>query len=132
MLRRLNHANFVLIMKLSSEKIQPSIIELTDSARDKVFSLMDRESKSKSSCLRVSVVGGGCSGFSYKMSFENEPASNDHVFVSNEVNVVVDQKSALFINGLRIDFEDGLNGAGFVYQNPKASKSCGCGTSFSV
>jgi iron-sulfur cluster assembly protein len=119
-------------MSLSSQKLQPPIIELTDSARDKVFSLMDREGKSRGAFLRVSVVGGGCSGFSYKMSFEDEAAPNDHDFISNQVNVIVDPKSALFISGLRINFEDGLNGAGFVYENPKASKSCGCGTSFSV
>lgn len=108
------------------------VIRLTDSAREKVFSLMRREMKDEKAYLRVSVVGGGCSGMSYKMAFESQPKDGDRSFVENQVDVLVDSKSSLFLQGLEIDFEDGLNGAGFVYKNPKASKSCGCGTSFSV
>lgn len=108
-----------------------SLIQLTDSARDKIKSLMERENK-QSSHLRIAVVGGGCSGMSYKMSFEEAPGEKDSAFTENGIPVVVDKKSALFLSGLRVDYEDGLNGAGFTYHNPKASKSCGCGTSFAV
>lgn len=111
----------------------PSLVHLTDEAREKLISLMKRENKDPDAvALRVSIVGGGCSGYSYKMGFEEVPKESDRVFVSNGIRVAVDPRSALFIEGLKIHFEDGLNGAGFVYENPKASKSCGCGTSFSV
>lgn len=116
----------------SDSKAVASVIRLTDPAREKVLSLMRREIKDGEAFLRVSVVGGGCSGMSYKMAFESKSQEGDRSFVENEINVLIDSKSALFLQGLEIDFEDGLNGAGFVYKNPKASKSCGCGTSFSV
>lgn len=109
-----------------------SVVALTDSAREKILSLMKREKSSLDHALRVSVVGGGCSGFSYKMAFEEEAGEKDIVFTENGLQVFIDQRSALFLEGLTIDYEDGLNGAGFVYKNPKASKSCGCGTSFAV
>lgn len=112
--------------------MQEPIIELSDAARDKVAALLKREAKPEGTALRISVVGGGCSGYSYKMAFETEAKPNDLKFESNGVQVVVDQKSALYLQGLRLHYEDGLNGAGFVYENPKASKSCGCGTSFAV
>ena len=107
-------------------------LNLSDRARDKILSLMKRENKPESCALRVSVVGGGCSGFSYKMSFEEASKTGDREFLENGIRVFLDSKSALFLEGIEIDFEDGLNGSGFVYKNPKASKSCGCGTSFSV
>lgn len=107
-------------------------ILLSDEAREKIKALMAREKKGPEAALRVSVAGGGCSGYSYKMAFEDQPKEGDQSFVSNDVRIVLDSRSALFITGLRIHFEDGLNGAGFVYENPKAAKSCGCGTSFSV
>ena len=108
-----------------------SLIRLTDSAREKILSLMQRENKA-SAYLRIAVVGGGCSGMSYKMSFAEAPSEKDRSFTENNVLVAVDPKSALFLSGLEVDYEDGLNGAGFTYKNPKATKSCGCGTSFAV
>lgn len=109
-----------------------AILNITDSAREKILNLMKRENQSPDGLLRVSIVGGGCSGLSYKMEFIPEAQANDRQFSCNGLNVVVDQKSALFLEGLRLDYQDGLNGAGFVYENPKAKKSCGCGTSFAV
>lgn len=114
------------------KKTPSSPIHLTDSARDKVRALMSREHADKEMCLRISVVGGGCSGLSYKMSFEEAAAPKDIQFEENGLNVILDQKSALFLQGLTVNYEDGLNGAGFTYENPKAKKSCGCGTSFAV
>lgn len=82
--------------------------------------------------LRVSVVGGGCSGMSYKLDFQKEPQPTDKIFEQDGVKVFIDPKSFLFIKGLELDYSGGLNGTGFTFKNPNASKSCGCGTSFAV
>lgn len=82
--------------------------------------------------LRVAVAGGGCSGLSYKLEFQKEPAPTDKIFEQDGVKVFVDPKSLLYVKGLELDYSGGLNGTGFVFRNPNASKSCGCGTSFSV
>lgn len=131
MIGALNHDNFVIVMQ-SSVSSSKEIVRLSNSAREKVLSLMAKEHPGEPRALRVSVVGGGCSGMSYKMAFELSPGERDHVFESNQLTLFVDPKSALFLEGLEIDFEDGLNGSGFVYKNPKAAKACGCGTSFAV
>jgi iron-sulfur cluster assembly protein len=116
----------------NDETLRTGFLTLTPAAVEKVRALMKRELGHESSALRVSVVGGGCSGFSYKMGFETEPQAGDQDFQQHGLRVFVDQKSSLFLKGLQIDYVDGLNGSGFVYENPKAAKSCGCGTSFSV
>lgn len=108
-----------------------AVIELTQSAQDHVARLMQREKK-EGSVLRVSVVGGGCSGLSYKMSFEEKPADADALIEYSGLKVVVDPRSALFLKGITVDYVDGLNGSGFTYTNPNAKRSCGCGTSFSA
>lgn len=82
--------------------------------------------------LRVSVVGGGCSGLSYKLDFDNENQPNDQVFEDNGVKLVTDLKSFLYLCDTTLDFSDGLNGKGFHFVNPNASRSCGCGESFAV
>ena len=83
--------------------------------------------------LRVRVVGGGCSGMSYKLGFEkNDPSAEDKVFEQDGVQVIVDKKSLLYITGTELDFSDGLNGKGFEFNNPNAKKTCGCGSSFSA
>jgi iron-sulfur cluster assembly protein len=82
--------------------------------------------------LRVSVVGGGCSGLSYKLDFDNEQKPMDQVFEDNGVKVVTDLKSFLYLVNTELDFSDGLNGKGFYFNNPNASRSCGCGESFAV
>lgn len=109
----------------------PEVVKLTDNARDHVKRLMAREKK-EGSMLRVSVVGGGCSGLSYKMAFEEKPAEGDKTVEFGDLRVIVDPRSALFLQGIVIDFVDGLNGSGFTYENPNAKRSCGCGTSFSA
>lgn len=81
--------------------------------------------------LRVQVVGGGCSGMSYKLDFDNAQP-NDKKFEINGVTLLIDPKSYLYLEGTELDFSDGLNGTGFTFNNPKASRSCGCGSSFSV
>lgn len=116
----------------TEDSSQNRVVSLTEAAVAKVRSLMAREHGETVKSLRISIVGGGCSGFSYKMGFEDAASEKDHVFEERGLQVLVDQKSALFLKGLEIDFQDGLNGAGFTYENPQAKKSCGCGTSFSV
>lgn len=82
--------------------------------------------------LRLGVLGGGCSGLSYQFKFAPEPRPRDHVFEFEDVKVFVDPKSMLFLDGMTLDWEDSLIQSGFVFHNPHASKSCGCGTSFST
>ena len=82
--------------------------------------------------LRVGVVGGGCSGMSYNLGFDDQVGPMDKVFESEGVRVVVDAKSYLYLNGMILDYTTGLNGKGFVFQNPNAKNVCGCGESFTV
>ena len=82
--------------------------------------------------LRIAVVGGGCSGLSYKLDFQKAPQTGDKAFEIDGVRIFVDPKSALYVKGLELDYSGGLNGTGFVFKNPNATKSCGCGTSFAV
>ena len=82
--------------------------------------------------LRVQVVGGGCSGLSYKLNFDSTKKETDKIFEENGVTILVDPKSYLYINGTTLDFSDGLQGTGFNFVNPNAKKSCGCGSSFSA
>jgi len=82
--------------------------------------------------LRVSVAGGGCSGLSYKLDFDNELKEGDQAFEDRGVKVVVDVKSFLYLIGTELDFSDGLNGKGFNFINPNATRTCGCGESFAV
>jgi len=108
-----------------------ALVELTPSAQEHVSRLMEREKK-LGSLLRVSVMGGGCSGLSYKMSFEEAPADADNLIEFGKLKVLIDPRSALFLKGIMVDYVDGLNGSGFTYTNPNAKRSCGCGTSFSA
>lgn len=82
--------------------------------------------------LRVSVVGGGCSGLSYKLDFDNELKPSDQVFEMENLKLVTDIKSLLYLLNTELDYSDGLNGKGFVFKNPNASRTCGCGESFAV
>lgn len=91
-----------------------------------------RELREGNQVLRVAVVGGGCSGLSYKLSFTERPEEDDNVLTFDpDLVVVMDKKSALFLNDLVLDYSDGLNGTGFVFNNPNAKRTCGCGSSFS-
>ena len=109
-------------------------IYVSDKARDKVRQLMQDAgvADDPSYFLRVGVVGGGCSGLSYKLDFDNEPKPMDQVFEDNGVKVVTDLKSFLYLVNTMLDFSDGLNGKGFFFNNPNASRTCGCGESFAV
>lgn len=111
-----------------------SMIFVSDKAKEKVSKLMEDANiaNSKDYFLRVSVVGGGCSGLSYKLDFDNESKPMDQVFEDNGVKVVTDLKSFLYLVNTTLDFSDGLNGKGFYFSNPNASRTCGCGESFAV
>lgn len=104
---------------------------LTEKAVEQIKRVQQRESK-ESQFLRLSVVGGGCSGLSYKMAFEDASKEGDQSFDFGGVKVIVDPRSLLFLKGMTLDFSDGLNGQGFVFNNPNAKTSCGCGSSFSA
>jgi iron-sulfur cluster assembly protein len=119
---------------LSASEKKFEMIYVSDKAREKVKRLMsDAQVESHSDYfLRVSVVGGGCSGLSYKLDFDNETKPMDQVFEDNDVKVVTDLKSFLYLVNTTLDFSDGLNGKGFYFSNPNASRSCGCGESFAV
>lgn len=82
--------------------------------------------------LRLGVLGGGCSGLSYQFKFDAKPRPNDHVFEFEGVKIFIDPKSMLFLNGMTLDWKDSLLQSGFVFENPNAKKSCGCGTSFAA
>ena len=109
------------------------MIYVSDKAKEKVTKLMtDAAVKEEDFFLRVSVVGGGCSGLSYKLDFDNEKKPMDQEFEDNGIKVVTDLKSFLYLVNTTLDFSDGLNGKGFYFSNPNASRSCGCGESFAV
>jgi len=107
-------------------------IHVTDKARERVKALMNESGYDENYFLRVSVVGGGCSGLSYKMDFDKELKPADQVFEDNGVKVVTDLKSFLYLVNTTLDFSDGLNGKGFHFNNPNASRTCSCGESFAV
>lgn len=107
------------------------MIEITEKAIEELKKVRN-DSFTPESLLRVSVVGGGCSGLSYKLDFVSETTDNDKTFEKEGISFCIDGKSALFIKGLTLDYSGGLNGKGFTFTNPNATKSCGCGLSFSV
>lgn len=109
-------------------------IYVSDKAKVKVTELMKNAGITADSSyfLRVGVVGGGCSGLSYKLDFDDEIKPMDQVFEDNGIKVVTDLKSFLYLVNTMLDFSDGLNGKGFFFNNPNASRSCGCGESFAV
>ena len=109
------------------------MIYISDKAKEKVQHLMEEGAyQGKDYFLRVSVVGGGCSGLSYKMDFDNVTKPSDQVFEDNGVKVVTDLKSFLYLVNTTLEFSEGLNGKGFYFNNPNASRSCACGESFAV
>ena len=107
------------------------MIVLTDTATDKVRSLMEQEGVADLA-LRVAVRPGGCSGFSYEMFFDTDVAADDQTLDYSGVKVVVDPSSAMLLEGATLDYKDGLQGAGFAIDNPNAQRTCGCGQSFSL
>jgi iron-sulfur cluster assembly protein len=108
------------------------MLYISDKAKSHVVDLMQDAGLDNSYFIRVSVVGGGCSGLSYKMDFDNENQPKDQVFEDKGVKLVTDMRSFLYLMDTQLDFSDGLNGKGFHFINPNSSRSCGCGESFAV
>lgn len=109
------------------------MIKVSDTARQKVIGLMQEEGfDAHTDYVRVGVKSGGCSGLSYELRFDREVAENDKVFEDNTVRIVVDKKSFLYLVGTTLEYSGGLNGKGFVFNNPNAQRTCGCGESFSL
>ena len=107
------------------------MITVTDAAKKQALRLMDDEGKD-GLFIRVGVEGGGCSGLMYQLTFDTEEKEEDKSFEDNGIRVVVDKKSFLYLIGTILDFSGGLNGKGFIFKNPNADRTCGCGESFSV
>ena len=111
--------------------LNKKMIEVTDLAKNTANRMMDEEGKDNS-FIRVGVEGGGCSGLMYQLTFDSEIKETDKEFESNGVKVVVDKKSFLYLVGTTLDYSGGLNGKGFIFKNPNAERTCGCGESFSL
>ena len=105
---------------------------VADSAKDRILSIMKEQSLDGDYFIRVSVTSGGCSGLSYNLDFDNESQENDQVFKDNGMTIVCDLKSFLYLCNTTLEFSGGLNGKGFYFNNPNASRECGCGESFAV
>ena len=108
------------------------MITVSERAKEHAIELMQKETKPAGSFIRVGVEGGRCSGLSYKLEFDNQIKDGDQQFEDKGIKVVVDKKSFLYLVGTELDYSGGLNGKGFVFVNPNASRTCGCGESFSV
>jgi iron-sulfur cluster assembly accessory protein len=107
------------------------MIQLTDTAVVKVKEILDAQ-EPKPAGLRISVVGGGCSGFSYSMAFETAPGMLDKTYDFSGLKVFVDQASMLYLDGAEVDYVESLEGSGFKFGNPNVKSTCGCGSSFSA
>ena len=109
------------------------MIKVSSSAREKVAVLMKEEGfDPQNAFVRVGVKSGGCSGLSYDLSFDANQQESDQLFEDNQVKIVVDKKSLLYLVGTTLEYSGGLNGKGFVFNNPNANRTCGCGESYSV
>lgn len=108
------------------------MIKITESASTKILNLKNEEGKPSEAFLRVEVKKGGCSGLSYKMDFDTQLKEGDKSFEAYGQKIVVDPQSILYLIGMELDYSGGLNGKGFVFNNPNATKNCGCGSSFNV
>jgi iron-sulfur cluster assembly accessory protein len=107
------------------------MVQLTETAVSKVREILDTQDP-KPSGLRIAVVGGGCSGFSYSMAFENTPNMLDKTYTFDGLKVFIDQASLLYLDGVQVDYVESMEGSGFKFNNPNVKKTCGCGSSFSV
>lgn len=109
------------------------MIQVSEKAKKKAIELMTEDGYDASTdYIRVGVKSGGCSGLSYELSFDKKEQESDKVFESNDVRIIVDKKSFLYLVGTTLDYSGGLNGAGFTFKNPNANRTCGCGESFSL
>lgn len=120
------------VMTATMEQTTEEDIVLTERAAQEVFSIKEKNNIPATHSLRLGVKGGGCSGLSYVLAFDDVVKEKDLILEKHGVKIVVDQKSMFYLSGTTLDFSDGLNGRGFVFNNPQAAKTCGCGSSFGV
>lgn len=117
---------------MSGEQITTKDITVTDNALQQIRKIQEDGNIPNDYTLRISVKGGGCSGFTYNLGFDGETKESDTIIEYSDVKIVVDGKSLFYLTGTELDFSAGLNGKGFIFSNPNASKTCGCGESFAV
>ena len=108
------------------------MITITEKAKEKLVELKKEGNHPETAFVRVGVAGGGCSGLTYELNFDTDQKPDDKIFEDKGVKIVCDKKSFLYLIGTQLEFSDGLNGKGFVFNNPNASRTCGCGESFAV
>ena len=109
-----------------------TLVKVLDGASDQLCSLLKKQGRLETGALRIAVIGGGCSGLQYKMDLVDGPANRDIMVESNQVRVVIDPKSALFVTGSELDYSDDLQQGGFKVTNPNAVVTCSCGESFAA
>lgn len=109
-----------------------AMITISDAARSRFMEIREKDGMDDTFGIRIAVQGGGCSGLSYKLEFDNKEQPGDQVFEDKGVRIFVNMKSLLYLVGTELDFSDGLNGKGFFFNNPNASRTCACGESFAV
>ena len=118
---------------MSTEATQEQAVILTETAAREIASIIEKqELDAENVRLRVGVKGGGCSGFSYLLDLTETQKKSDEVFEQHGIKIIIDPKSLLYLSGVTVDFKDELMGKGFVFNNPNATSSCGCGSSFAV
>ena len=133
MLGILVKSNLCLIFAVNLDKIKIGMIKVSDTASKKIITMMQEDGfDAAKDYVRVGVKSGGCSGLSYELKFDNTIGENDKIFEDNNVKIAVEKKSFLYLAGTILEFSGGLNGKGFVFNNPNAQRTCGCGESFSL
>jgi len=124
---------FYSIFVLNLELILLTMIKVSEGAKKRIALLMTDEGyDATQDFVRVGVKSGGCSGLSYELKFDKSQEENDKLFEDNEIRIVIDKKSVLYLAGTILEYSGGLNGKGFVFNNPNAQRTCGCGESFSL
>lgn len=109
------------------------MIQVSEKAKDKVIQMMNDDGFNyRTDFVRVGVKSGGCSGLTYELKFDKEQSENDTIFQDNDIQIIVEKKSFLYLAGTILEYSGGLNGKGFVFNNPNANRTCGCGESFSL
>ncbi|HEX2788523.1 MAG TPA: iron-sulfur cluster assembly accessory protein [Ignavibacteria bacterium] len=122
-------------METQTKEFIPGVsdeINVTEKAVSEIKKIMQENNVPEGYGLRVGIKGGGCSGMTYTLGFDAETRTGDNILEFDGVKIYIDMKSNLYLNGTEIDYTDGLNGKGFVFNNPNAKKTCGCGSSFGV
>ncbi|MFD2937936.1 HesB/IscA family protein [Spirosoma flavum] len=108
------------------------MVTVSEIAKNKIVELRQKDGLTENTAIRVAVEGGGCSGLMYDLQFDATQQPNDHLVEDKGIKILVDRKSLLYLAGTELDFSDGLNGKGFQFKNPNATRTCGCGESFAV